>query len=76
MKEDDADRFMYFDCIKFVKQLKKGSPFGETSPVLSDISAVPTWERVTEGLFKMFLHDFFYNFKVMKNMKFGSLLEI
>ena len=44
--------------------------------MLSDISAVPTWERVTEGLFKMFLHDFFYNYKVMKNMKFGSLLAI
>ena len=30
--------------------MKKGVPFGESSPLLNDISAVPTWNKVTTGL--------------------------
>lgn len=43
----DADDYMYFGCIKFIKQVKKGVPFGESSPMLNDISAVPSWEKVS-----------------------------
>jgi len=50
----ETDEFMYFDCIKFIKKVKKGVPFGESSPMLNDISAVPTWEKVSIGLMKMF----------------------
>jgi len=52
MKE--SEDFMYFGCIQFIKQVKKGVPFGEGSPILNDISAVPNWEKVTQGLMKMF----------------------
>jgi hypothetical protein len=45
---------MYFGCIKFIKQVKKGVPFGEGSPMLNDISAVASWEKVATGLLKMF----------------------
>jgi hypothetical protein len=45
---------MYFGCIAFIKQVKKGVPFGEGSPILNDISAVASWEKVTQGLMKMF----------------------
>ena len=45
---------MYFGCILFIKEVKKGAPFAETSPILNDISAVPNWEKVSKGLFKMF----------------------
>lgn len=50
----DSDDFMYFGCIKFIKSVKKGVPFGEGSPMLNDISAVPSWEKVATGLMKMF----------------------
>jgi len=50
----ELDDFMYFGCIAFIKQVKKGVPFGEGSPILNDISAVPNWEKVTQGLMKMF----------------------
>jgi len=50
----ESDDFMYFACIQFIKQVKKGVPFGEGSPILNDISAVPNWEKVSQGLMKMF----------------------
>ena len=50
----DSEDFMYFGCIKFIKSVKKGVPFGESSPMLNDISAVPSWEKVATGLMKMF----------------------
>jgi len=42
----DKDNYMYFGCIKFIKDVKKGCPFSESSPMLNDISAVPSWEKV------------------------------
>jgi len=45
---------MYFGCIKFIKQVKKGVPFGESSPMLNDMSNVPSWEKLSAGLMKMF----------------------
>lgn len=41
------DDYMYFGCISFIKEVKKGVPFGESSPMLNDISAVPNWVKVT-----------------------------
>jgi serine/threonine-protein phosphatase 2A activator len=37
---------MYFGCIDFIKSVKKGVAFGESSPMLNDISGVPNWDKV------------------------------
>lgn len=50
--------FMYFQCIKFIKNIKTGGNFYETSPILNDISAVPNWKKVSSGLLKMFKVNF------------------
>jgi hypothetical protein len=42
----EKDAYMYFGCIDFIKSVKKGVPFGESSPMLNDISAVPNWDKV------------------------------
>ena len=44
--EENYDKFMYLGCIRFIKSVKKGSHFGEHSPMLNDISNVPSWEKV------------------------------
>ena len=44
--EEFSKEFIYCDCIKFIKDVKKGTPFYETSPVLNDISAAPNWKKV------------------------------
>ncbi len=42
----DQDDYMYFGCISFIKKVKSGVPFGESSPILNDISGVPNWDKI------------------------------
>lgn len=35
--------YMYINCIKFIKEAKKGVPFHESSPILDNISGAATW---------------------------------
>lgn len=70
----EADDFMYFGCIKFIKSVKKGVPFGESSPMLNDISAVATWEKVNTGMLKMFMAEVVGKLPVIKHTIFGSII--
>ena len=65
---------MYFGCIKFIKTVKAGVPFGESSPMLNDISGVPNWDKVSGGLLKMFNDEVVGKLPVIKHLKFGSIL--
>lgn len=56
--------------------MKKGVPFGESSPLLNDISAVPTWNKVTTGLQKMFMAEVMGKLPVMKHLRFGSIITM
>lgn len=38
--------YMYLDCIKVIKEVKSTAPFSETSPMLNDISAAVSWEKI------------------------------
>lgn len=70
----DRDNYMYFGCIQFIKTVKAGVPFGESSPMLNDISGVPNWDKVAQGLLKMFNAEVVGKLPVIKHLKFGSIL--
>ena len=40
------DEYMYINCIAFIKEVKKGVPFGHSSPYLNDISNAASWNKV------------------------------
>ena len=67
--------YMYFGCIKFIKEVKKGVPFGESTPLLNDISGVPTWEKVSQGLVKMYKAEVMDKWPVIKHFRFGSIIQ-
>lgn len=67
---------MYFGCVAFIKKVKVGVPFGESSPMLNDISGVPSWEKVAQGMLKMFNAEVMGKLPVIKHLKFGSILTI
>eukprot|EP01118_Nematostelium_gracile_P008970 TRINITY_DN29_c0_g1_i3.p1 TRINITY_DN29_c0_g1~~TRINITY_DN29_c0_g1_i3.p1 ORF type:complete len:314 (+),score=79.70 TRINITY_DN29_c0_g1_i3:134-943(+) len=70
-----ADEYLYMGCIQFINQMKKG-PFGEHSPKLSDISAVPhqLWEKVNFGMIKMYQLEVLNKFPVIQHFLFGSII--
>ena len=66
--------YLYLDAIKFIKDVKKGVPFAESSPLLHDISGCPNWDKVSRGLIKMYLGEVLNKHPVIKHLRFGSLL--
>lgn len=70
----NAEEYLYFAAIRFIQQVKTGSPFAETSPMLNDISGVTSWEKVTSGMLKLFEGEVLGKFPVIQHMLFGSLV--
>lgn len=70
----EHEDYMYFGCIAFIKKVKAGVPFGESSPMLNDISAVPNWRKVAQGMMKMYQAEVVGKHPVIKHLKFGSIL--
>jgi hypothetical protein len=68
------DQYLYMAAIDFINQMKTG-PFHEHSPILNDISAVKTWDKVNEGMLKMFRAEVFGKFPVMQHFKFGRIVN-
>ncbi|KAF7217662.1 serine/threonine-protein phosphatase 2A activator isoform X2 [Nothobranchius furzeri] len=67
--------FMFLECIKFINEMKTG-PFAEHSNQLWNISAVPSWSKVNQGLIRMYKAECLEKFPVIQHFKFGSLLSI
>ncbi|KAG9477705.1 hypothetical protein GDO78_012950 [Eleutherodactylus coqui] len=67
--------YMFLECILFITQMKTG-PFAEHSNQLWNISAVPAWSKVNQGLIRMYKAECLEKFPVIQHFKFGSLLSI
>ncbi len=65
---------MYFTAINFIKKMKRGSHFGEHSPILNDISGLPGWKKVNGGLMKMYIAEVLGKLPVIQHFVFGSIL--
>jgi hypothetical protein len=71
---DGAKEYMYLEGIQFIKKIKKGGPFSETSPMLNDISGMADWTKVCSGLMRLFEGEVLCKFPVVQHVLFGSLL--
>ncbi|KAL7329431.1 Serine/threonine-protein phosphatase 2A activator 1 [Mucor circinelloides] len=67
-----ADEYMYFRCIQYILQVKRG-PFFEHSPMLNDISSVFSWNKVNTGMSKMYVAEVLKKVPVVQHFKFGNL---
>jgi len=72
--ENFEKEFMYLACVAFVKKVKKGV-FAEHSPMLDDISRVPTWAKVNSGLLKMYKAEVLEKVPIMQHFLFGSIIK-
>jgi serine/threonine-protein phosphatase 2A activator len=68
-----AHEYLYLGCIEFICKVKTGS-LVEHSPMLLDISGVKTWNKVNEGMIKMYKAELLNKFPVMQHFLFGKLL--
>lgn len=72
--QGESSSYLYLEAVAFVQRVKKG-PLQETSPMLCDISAVPTWTKVNKGMVKMYQAEVLSKFPIMQHFLFGSLLD-
>ena len=70
-----CEDYMFFQCIKFITSVKTG-PFAEHSNQLWNISGVPTWNKVNNGLIKMYHAEVLDKFPVVQHILFGTLVSI
>jgi hypothetical protein len=73
LRASSAD-YLYLEGIQFIKVLKTGAPFAETSPILNDISGVSDWNKICVGLLKMYQAEVLHKFPVVQHFLFGSIL--
>lgn len=71
--EEFSKDYMYLSCISFINSIKTAS-LRWHSPMLDDISAVKTWDKVNSGMRKMFAAEVLGKLPVMQHALFGSLI--
>ncbi|RMZ54409.1 hypothetical protein APUTEX25_001985 [Auxenochlorella protothecoides] len=81
--QDGKEEYMYLSAVAFVKQasppgqgkgtVKKGH-LAETSPMLNDISGLPSWTRVNAGMIKMYQAEVLSRLPIMQHFLTGNLL--
>jgi hypothetical protein len=68
-----GDEFLYFGCIRYIRQLKKSAPFFESSPMLYDISHMPNWTKVSSGLLRLYEGEVLNKRQVVQHFCFGQI---
>jgi len=71
--ESFAKEYMYLDAILFIHTVKTG-PFGEHSPILTEVSNVANWGKINAGMMKMYRVEVMSKFPIMQHFLFGSLI--
>eukprot|EP01087_Luapelamoeba_hula_P011184 TRINITY_DN3008_c0_g1_i1.p1 TRINITY_DN3008_c0_g1~~TRINITY_DN3008_c0_g1_i1.p1 ORF type:complete len:312 (-),score=41.04 TRINITY_DN3008_c0_g1_i1:407-1321(-) len=67
-----ADEYLYMACIAYINRVKTG-PFFEHSPDLYNISGVPVWEKINNGMLRKYHDDVLAKYPIMQHVLFGTL---
>jgi hypothetical protein len=73
--ETYKEEYLYFGAIAFIHRVKHGGPFAEHSPILNDVSGLPTWKKVNTGMQRMYRAEVLGKKPITQHILFGKLLS-
>lgn len=75
INSSEGDAMIYFQCIRYIKSLKKNVPFFESSPMLDDISRLNQWSKVSGGLLRLYEGEVLNKKPVIQHFLFGDIFQ-